>query len=377
VIRVAVNLLWCVPGQVGGSEDYLVRQLLGLAELDADPAGIAGMDDMAVSVFAPRGFIQAHPDLAAVHRVVEAPIDGISRARRIYAEHTWLAEQTAGSTLVHHGGGTMPRRGTQPTLLTIHDLQYLTYPEYLSPLKRLYLGRAIPASVRRATVIAVPSEYVRGTVIDAYGCDPSSVLVVPHGTEPTLGTGATPEAELRETYHLGHGPVVVLPAMTHPHKGHRFLLRVMAEHWRDPDLRLVLVGGCGSAENDVTATIAALGLGPRVVRAGRVSAAERDGLLQMATAMVFPSEYEGFGAPVIEAMTLGAPVICSNRTCLPEVAGDAALVLPLDAEAWAGALDEAIVRRDELVAAGRERARLFTARRSARALLDAYAVVRR
>ena len=79
-----------------------------------------------------------------------------------------------------------------------------------------------------------------------------------------------------------------------------------------------------------------------------MSAADRDGLLAAAEALVFPSEYEGFGAPVLEAMALGTPVICSDRTALPEVAGDAALVLPLELDAWKGALDEVAARRDEL-----------------------------
>jgi len=367
--RIGVNLLWCRPGQVGGSEDYLVRQLLGLA--DTAPAA----EDLSVSLFALPGFASAHPDLADMHRIVEAPIDGANRPRRVLAENGWLADQTSGAAFVHHGGGTIPLRTTKRTMLTIHDLQYRTYPQYVHPLKRAYLAVAMPRSARRATVIAVPTEYVRGTVIEAYGIAPNRVVVVPHGMEPTLGDGATSEPELRAKYHLGDGPVLVLPAMTHPHKGHVFLLRVMAKHWNDPDLRLVLVGAAGSAEHDVNATIAELGLGDRVVRTGRVPTADRDGLLRMATAMVFPSEYEGFGAPVIEAMTLGAPVICSDRTCLPDIAGDAAIVLPLDAEAWAGALDDAIARRGELIAAGHARAALFTSKRSAEALLDAYALV--
>jgi len=367
--RIGVNLLWCRPGQVGGSEDYLVRQLLGLPEAQTDPIRFMP------TVFALPGFAAAHPELAERVLVVETPITGNNRVRRVLAENVWLTKETKGLQFVHHGGGTIPLRTTKRTVLTIHDLQYRTFPEYVHPLKRAYLAASMPRSARRATVIAVPSEYVRGTVIDAYGVAPERVVVVPHGMEPTLGDAATPEPELRAKYHLGAGPVVVLPAMTHPHKGHRFLLRVMAQHWTDPDLRLAFVGGSGSAESDVMATVAELGLGERVVRTGRVPANDRDGLLRMATAMAFPSEYEGFGAPVIEAMTLGAPVICSNRTCLPEVAGDAAIVLPLATDAWAGALDEAVARRGELVAAGHVRAASFTSKRSAEALLGAYALV--
>ena len=110
----------------------------------------------------------------------------------------------------------------------------------------------------------------------------------------------------------------------------------------------------------------------RVVRLGRVPAADRNGLIAMATAMVFPSEYEGFGAPLAEAMALGTPVVCADSTCIPDVVGDAAVVLPRDHHAWAGALDTVARRRDELVAAGRVRARLFTSARSGAALVGVY-----
>ena len=221
-------------------------------------------------------------------------------------------------------------------------------------------------------MIAVPSEFVRSTVIDAYGTDADRVVVVPHGIEAALGATATAEDELRVRYSLGEGPVVVFPAITHPHKGHLFLLDVMARHWTDPALRLVLIGGAGHSDQAVLAAISELGLGERVVRTGRVPSHDRDGLIAIASAMVFPSEYEGFGAPVIEAMTLGAPVICSDRASLPEVAGDAAIVLPLTADAWADALTQVAARRDELVVAGHRRAAEFTAARSGEALLVAY-----
>ncbi|MCU1392355.1 MAG: putative glycosyltransferase [Ilumatobacteraceae bacterium] len=372
----SVNLLFCVPGKVGGSEEYLVRQMLGLAEIEDRPGPRPSLV-VVPTVYAPQGFATAHPDVAEAMHVVEAPITGESRGRRVAYENTWLFEQTAGSSLVHHGGGTVPLRMHQPSVLTIHDLQYLTYPQYMQPLKRLYIRSSMPRSARRATVITVPTEFVRGTVIDAYDIDPDDVVVVPHGMEPTLGLDATDEATLRSRYALGDGPVIVLPAITHPHKGHLFALQMLARRWTDPSLRLVLIGGQGLADADVERAIADLGVSDRVVRPGRVSRADRDGLLQMATAMVFPSEYEGFGAPVIEAMTLGAPVICSDRTCLPEVAGDAAIVRALDVDAWGGALDEAVTRRAELVAAGHARAAMFTAARSAEALLGAYALALR
>jgi glycosyltransferase involved in cell wall biosynthesis len=290
----------------------------------------------------------------------------------VLAEHTWLRRRTSDADLVHHGGGTTPAVGRTPIVLTIHDLQYLTHPEYLTPTKRRYLERAIPRSVRRAAVVAVPTEYVRSTVIDAYDVDADRVRVVPHGVESTLGADAPSASELRSDYGLGAGPMIVYPAITHPHKNHRFVLEVMARHWTDPDLRLVLLGGRGAAEDEVAADIVRLGLEHRVVRPGRVPDDHRDGLIAAADALLFPSQYEGFGAPAVEAMALGTPVICSDQPALAEVVGDAGLVLPLDVDAWADALDAVAARSDEMRAAGRERALAFTTERSGAELAAAY-----
>ena len=356
---VLVNMLWCLPGAVGGSEEYLVRQLLGLAE-QPEPR-------WRPIVVAARGLLAAHPELAALCDGIEPQFESHGRVRRIVGEATWLRRHTGDVALVHHGGGTAPWHAHRPYVLTIHDLQFRTYPQYFSRRKRAYLHSVIPASARRATVVAVPSEYVRGSVVDAYAVDPDRVMVVPHGIEPVLATDITTEAELRRRYALGDGPVIVYPAVTHPHKHHEFLLRMMRDHWTEPDLRLVLTGGVGLAEHVVTACA-----DRRVCRLGRVPAADRNGLLAMARAMVFPSQYEGFGAPLIEAMTLGAPVVCSDATCMPQIVGEAGLVRPLDADAWAGALDEVDRRRDELVAAGHRRAEAFTSRASGAALADVY-----
>jgi glycosyltransferase involved in cell wall biosynthesis len=362
-IHVALNLLWCVPGDVGGSEQYLVRQLLGLASASSP---------FEPSLYCLPSFAAAHPELAALYPIVTATISGTSRPRRVLAEHTWLRRRTRDADIVHHGGGTTPTIGRRPIVLTIHDLQYLTHPEYLTPTKRRYLERTIPRSVARAAVVAVPTEYVRATVVDAYGTDPDRVVVVPHGVESSLGADAPSPLDLRRDYGLGSGPIVVYPAITHPHKNHRFLLELMARHWTDPELRLVLLGGRGAAEAEVVADITRLGLEHRVIRPGRVPDAHRDGLISAADALVFPSEYEGFGAPAVEAMALGTPVICSDQRALAEVVGDAGLVLPLDFDAWAGALDAVAARSGELRSAGRRRAQAFTTERSGAALAGAY-----
>jgi alpha-1,3-rhamnosyl/mannosyltransferase len=358
-LRAGVNLLWCLPGGVGGSEEYLERQLLGLH---------AVAPEIDTTLFVVPGFAAAHPELAASHELVVSSLDARRRSRRVLTEATWLPPRLQGVDVVHHAGGTVPPRSPRPVLLTIHDVQYRTFPQYLTRLKRQYLRLAVPHAIRAATVVAVPSEYVRSTVVDGYGVDPERVVVVPHGVD--VPATLTPADELRERYGIDDRRYVIYPALTHPHKQHRFLLDLLAGPWSDPDLVLVLLGGRGLAEDDVAGAIAALELGPRVIRPGRVPAADRDGLIAGAEALVFPSEYEGFGAPVLEAMALGTPVVCSDRAALPEVAGDAALVRPLEQDAWKGVLDE--IDREAMAAAGRGRAAQFTTAASGAALAAAY-----
>lgn len=366
--RVAMNLLWCVPG-VGGSEEYLVRQLIGLAEIDSE---------YVVDVFAPRGFSLRQPGIAEKYTVVEAPSECLRREQRVFLEHTWLAWKTRGYDVVHHGGGSIPRVGNPRTLLTIHDVQWVDYPHYVRPVKLRYLKSMVPSSLRRASRIAVPSQFVAHTLTRSFGTPAEKIGVVRHGLESHFDDATTSEDVLRDKYVLGDGPVLVFPAITHPHKNHVFLLRLLASGkgaWADHSLRLVFAGSEGLAEHDVRALISELHLEGKVVMPGRVSSADRNGLLAMADAMVFPSEYEGFGAPVIEAMRCGTPVICSDQGSLPEVVGDAGLVCPLNESAWVNALDAVRVRRDELVRAGRDRAQMFTAALSASELVQQYDLI--
>ncbi len=300
--------------------------------------------------------------------MIVAPFDGASRPRRIAGEMTWFHRRASAADLRHHGGGVAPLGAGSPYVLTIHDLQYRTFPEYFSRTKRTYLTTMIGRSVRRAGMVAVPSEYVRNSVVEAFAAEPSRVCVVPHGFEPDLLSDLTSEDDLRHRYALGDRPVIVYPAVTHPHKNHQFLIDLLATNWHDADVLLVLIGGSGSAEGVVRSAA-----DPRIRRLGRVSPADRNGLLKMAQAMVFPSRYEGFGAPLIEAMALGCPVIASDSTCIPAILDGAGLALPLTQSAWADALDRVGHERTTMIAAGLVRSQAFTARASGAALAGVYA----
>lgn len=362
--RVAVNLLWCVPGRVGGSEQYLVRQLAGVHE--------ACGSEFDLQVFAPRGFSRAHPHLAHAVHLHESSSTEELRPLRVMREATWLAARARNADIVHHGGGTVPPRSPQPALLTIHDLQYLAYPEYFSRTKLRYLSSRLPISARRARHIVVPSNYVRMTVIDRLGVPAEKVSVVRHGVETAIGAHCTSVTELRSRFGLTASTVLAYPAITHPHKNHDFLCDLVAGPLRGRDIQVVCAGGEGRAHDALRRRIAEHRLGDQMRLVGRLNDADRDGLLAMSAALVFPSSYEGFGAPIIEAMALGTPVIASDQTALPEVVGSAGQVVRLDVDAWVTAIDDAVRRRDEWVGRGRERASQFRSVDSGRDLAAAY-----
>lgn len=361
-MRVAVNLLWLAPGRVGGSEEYLARQLAGLAD-------DTGIDPV---LYTQPTFAAAHPELAARFEIVPMPFRRDWRGARVIAEHTWLPARTRGATVVHHGGGTVPCVTRRPVLLTVHDLQYVSAPERFSPGRLRYLRWMMPGSVRRAAVVATPSQYVRATVVDVLGAREESVVVIPHGVpDPDPRPDAEQIAAARAAHGIGERPYVIYPAITHPHKAHRVLVDMLAQ--LDRDVLLVLPGGVGAAEPALREAIAASGAADRVRRLGRIERAPLDALVAGAEALTFPSEYEGFGAPLVEAMALGTPIVCGAHPAIREVvAGAAVVVEEATGEAWASAVGEACRRRDELTAAGTARRRAFTLDVSGAALAAAY-----
>ena len=366
---VGVNLLWCLPGEVGGSEEYITRALAAVPSV---------APDLELVLFVLPGFADAHPDLADHHELIVAPVSGRRRSVRVVVERTWLPRRARqrGLAAIHHAGGTAPGTGGIPIVLSMHDIQYVSLPDNFSALKRLWLRHAVPVGLRRAGVVTVPSAFVRSSLTAAYGPDVQPVVVVPHGVPANFGRREAIDDEALRRRYTVPGPFVLYPAATYPHKNHEVLLDAMALLPPSSELKLVLIGGTGRAEAAVLEAIDGHGLWPRVVRTGRVPDADRDGLLHLADALVFPSRYEGFGAPVAEAFAAGIPVLASDATALPEVVGDAGLLLsPDDAAAWAAAMqriESEPVLRASLVAAGRRRAGQLSAAGSAAALVAAY-----
>ena len=320
--RLAVNLLSLVPGEVGGAEEYAVRTLAAY--------GRHGPADLRPVIYLSQAALDAHPDLGRAFDVEVHPGDGRSRPRRILAESTWLARRT-NSMAVHHFGGRIPARSGKPVAVTVHDLQPLDRPLNFSLIKRRYLGWALPRSVRRADLVVAIGDHVGRQVVERLGVDPGRVVIVPIGAESVAAGPADPSDP----------PTILYPAVTHPHKNHLMLVEAftrLADHHLSA--RLVLTGGPGTADAKVANAVAASRHGDRITRTGRIPADELAARLATATLVAFPSTYEGFGIPVLEAMAAGVPVLVARGTpaadLVPDPSGEQAAVLDSnDPQAWA------------------------------------------
>ena len=360
--RLAVNLLSLVPGEVGGAEEYAVRTLTAY--------GRHGPADLRPVIYLSQAALDAHPDLGRAFDVEVHPGDGRSRPRRILVESTWLARRT-NSMAVHHLGGRIPARSGRPVAVTIHDLQPLYEPLNFSLIKRRYLGWALPRSVRRADLVVAISEQVGRRIIDRLGVNPSRVVVVPIGSE-LIATGPAEPSD---------PPTILYPAVTHPHKNHLMLVEAFTRLAdRHLTARLVLTGGPGAAEAEVANAVAASRHGDRITHTGRIPAADLAARIATATVVAFPSTYEGFGIPVLEAMAAGVPVLVANGTPAADLVSDGgvhcdAVLAPHDPQGWADRLGSVLddrVQRTDLALRGLTAATDHTWEASAEALEQAW-----
>jgi glycosyltransferase involved in cell wall biosynthesis len=266
-----------------------------------------------------------------------------------------------------------------PTVLTVHDLSFVRDPDSADDRLRTYLNRVVPRSVRRATHVLADSEATRQDLISLWDTPPDKVTVIYCGVEPHFRPVTEPAglAAVRARYDLGAGPYIFSVGTLQPRKNYRRLVQAFAPLVaRHPDLSLVIAGGRGWKDEDILAEPERLGLGNRVRFPGFVADDDLPALLSAAELFAYPSLYEGFGIPILEAMACGTPVIASDRSSLPEVTGDAGLqVDPLDVTALTAGLERLLTDhevRTDLIRRGRERAAQFTWPAAARRLLAVY-----
>jgi glycosyltransferase involved in cell wall biosynthesis len=248
-------------------------------------------------------------------------------------------------------------------LVTVHDLTTVHYPELADGFTLAYPD-LVRRAIGRGAWVHTPSAFVRDEVIAHFGAEPDRVVAIPHGVATPPAAACSGRGSRGEGARLaGGGRYVLAVGTVEPRKDLPTLVAAFDALARDdPQLRLVIAGADGWGAEALTRAIAAARHGDRVVRPGWVDDAGRAALLREATVFAYPSRYEGFGLPPIEAMAAGVPVVATRAGSLPEVCGDGAdLVPPQNAEALAAALGRvlddaahraALVERGHRVAAG-------------------------
>jgi glycosyltransferase involved in cell wall biosynthesis len=366
-MHVGVNLVFMVPGETGGME-VAARALLP-ALRDAAPG-------VRFTAFVNR---EAAAEDLGVESVV-VPVRATKRVEWVRGEQLLLPglAERAGCDLVHSLASTAPGRGRFARVTTIHDLHYLVVPDAHFGVRALGMRVLVPLAARTAHRVIAVSEATRLDLVERLRLDPGKIDVVPNGLGRPAGAAAapSPERQLRERLSLGDRPLVLSLSAKRPHKNLRGLLDALARIPAERRPVLVLPGYPTPHEAELRDHATALGLQEDVRFQGWTSEEDVEGLFAISAAFVFPSFYEGFGLPVLEAMARGVPVACSDRASLPEVAGDAALLFdPGDPAAMAAALERLLgdpAEADRLRAAGRARAALFTWERTAELTLASY-----
>jgi glycosyltransferase involved in cell wall biosynthesis len=282
--------------------------------------------------------------------------------------------------LLHAPGFDAPLWKPCPVVLTCHDLIGMLFPRNLPPVSRLYWAHWLPFSVRFADAIIADSHATERDIVRLLAVDPRRITVIPLGVDPYFRPQeAAAIAQVRAAHRLPQSYILFVSTLE-PRKGIDTLLDAFAAvHSQRPDLALVIAGKRGWYWQALLDRMAVLGIAAHVHLLDYVPAGDLAALYSGATAFVFPSRYEGFGLPVLEAMACGAPVITTNVASLPEVAGDAGLLTPPDDAATLAAAIEAVVGQPalqaELRARGVARAQQFSWDRTAAATLAVYARV--
>ena len=362
-MRVGLNLIFLVPGKTGGMEVY-ARELI---------RRLARNDELDLVAFVNR---EAAKDDFGVRQVV-VPVNATNRVQWVRGEQLHLPSLAAaeGCEIVHSLGSTAPLRGSFRRVTTIHDLLYKLVPDAHFGLHGLGMRVLVPSAARRSHRILVDAGSTANDLQQNLGVAAAKIDVVPLGVSPVPSVIPTPEPELRATLELGDRPLLLSVSAKRPHKN---LLRLIEAHARlTPRPVLVLPGYPTPHEADLRARASELGTDGDVRFPAWVSDADLEGLYAAAEVLVFPSLYEGFGLPVLEAMSRGVPVATSASGAIAEVAGDAASLFdPTDVTAITSAVQRLLddpAERERLRVAGRARAATFTWERTAELTAAAYA----
>jgi glycosyltransferase involved in cell wall biosynthesis len=369
--HIGLNLIFLVPGETGGME-VAARELIPalLAEAPAEMRFTAFVNrETAAAKDGPWGELLP---------AVTVPVNARNRVQWVLGEQTLLPPlaMRARVGLVHSLASTAPLWGRFRKVVTVHDLIYARFPEAHAGIRDKGMKVLVPQAVRRSDRVIADSLSTRDDLVEMLGVRADRIDVVPLGLGGIRRATPMNEREVRARFDLGEGRVLLSLSAKRPHKNLLALIGALARIPSEDRPVLVLPGYPTAHEAELRERAASEGVAGDVRFPAWVSAEEVEGLWALAEAFVFPSLYEGFGLPVLEAMERGVPVACSNASSLPEVAGDAALLFdPRDEPGIAEALQRLLgdrVLREQLRSRGLARVSEFTWERTARLTLESY-----
>lgn len=358
VLRIGVNALYLLPGSVGGTEIYLRSLLTALAAIDRQNRYV---------VFTNR---ETGRDLLPAGRNFEQRplrVKASFRPARICWEQTVLplAMWNANIDVLFNPGFTAPFASPCPQVTVFHDLQHKRHPEYFRWFELPFWKLLLWMSARCSDRIVAVSDSTRDDLERFYGLRRDRVRVIPHGVDERFFELC---AKREPT------PYFLCVSTLHPHKNLERLIRVFGRfHAEHPEFRLIVVGMEGFAADNIHAQIAVLGLRDSVEITGWIPREDLYELFRKASAFFYPSTFEGFGMPILEAMAASVPASCSDIEPMRSITGDAALRVPPEDDAallWAmQRLTFDKILRERLIKLGPRRARLFTWSASAKQTL--------
>jgi glycosyltransferase involved in cell wall biosynthesis len=336
--------------------------------------------DVDLAVACQRSDEERYAALAPKSRVVAGPPAIAHRSARLAWEQTGLpliAKQVE-ADVIHAPYYSMPLRAGIPVVVTIHDVTYFAEPELHNPVRATYIKSATRTAVRRAARLIVPSKATRDEMVRLLDADPTRMDVAYHGVDQAIFHPPSEDERRRVSDRLGlHGrPYIAFLGALEPRKNVPNLIRGWAKATDGlDDVPALVLAGSGGWDDDVDAALADVPRRLRVLRPGYLRWSSLPGFFGGALVVALPSRGEGFGLPVLEAMSCGSTVLTTHRSSLPEVGGDAVAYTEPDPDSIATALRALIAdtdRRRALAEAAAARAAEFTWAASAEAHLASY-----
>ena len=367
-LRIAIDAHSVGTG-LGGNESYATNLIEALAEIDpVNHYTLYVTRREAVERFSNRW-----PNFSVRTTLPHTPL--------IRIPLTLSAELRSNPVDVLHVQFTAPPFPPCPVVVSIHDLSFEHLPQTFKWRSRKQLRITVRRSAREAAQVIALSEHARNDIIDTYGVSPEKVSVIPLAA-PARFRPVTDERELqrvRQTYGIESDYILSVGAIQPRKNLSRLVAAYSRLRWTRPEgklPKLVLVGKCAWLYDETLRTIKELGVSNSAILTGYVPESDLPALYSGALCFVYPSYFEGFGLPPLEAMKCGAPVIVGNKTSLPDVVGNAGvLVDPFDVEEIASAIQRVITDSDlqaQLRVKGLARAKLFDWRETARQTLAVY-----